>query len=41
MPLLSINPATGEALRTFATLDDEALQARISIAADAATKQRA
>lgn len=41
MPLLSINPATGEALRTFATLDDEALQARITIAADAAAKQRA
>lgn len=41
MPLLSINPATGEALRTFATLDDESLQTRISIATDAATKQRA
>lgn len=40
MPLLSTNPATGEALRTFATLDDEALQARISIAFDAASKQR-
>lgn len=41
MPLLSINPATGDALRTFATLDDEAVQTRIAIAADAATKQRA
>jgi len=41
MPLLSINPAAGETLRTFATLDDEALQARIAIAADAAAKQRA
>ena len=41
MPLQSINPATGEVLRTFAPITDEALRARIGQAAEAAATQRA
>ncbi|MEZ2348730.1 aldehyde dehydrogenase family protein [Terriglobus sp. RCC_193] len=41
MPLQSLNPATGDTLRTFATWDEDALQARIAQAHEAATLQRA
>lgn len=40
MPLQSINPATGEVLRTFPTLDEAAVQQRIGQAAEAALQQR-
>lgn len=40
MPLQSTNPATGELLRSFPTLAEDALQQRIAQAAEAATSQR-
>ncbi len=40
MPLHSTNPATGELLRTFPTLTDDALHTRITQAADAAAVHR-
>jgi succinate-semialdehyde dehydrogenase/glutarate-semialdehyde dehydrogenase len=40
MPLHSINPATGELLRSFPTLTEEALRARIAQASEAATVHR-
>ncbi|AFL87187.1 NAD-dependent aldehyde dehydrogenase [Terriglobus roseus DSM 18391] len=41
MPIQSINPATGEVLRTFTPISDEALRVRIGQAAEAAATQRA
>jgi succinate-semialdehyde dehydrogenase/glutarate-semialdehyde dehydrogenase len=41
MPLQSINPATGEVLRTFTTISDEAVRLRIGQAVEAADTQRA
>lgn len=41
MPLQSTNPATGDVMRTFPALDDDALQQRIALCADAAAAQRA
>jgi succinate-semialdehyde dehydrogenase/glutarate-semialdehyde dehydrogenase len=40
MPLHSINPATGDLLRSFPTLTDEALRARIAQSADASAIHR-
>lgn len=40
IPLQSINPATGEVLRTFTPLTDDALRVRIGQAAEAAATQR-
>jgi succinate-semialdehyde dehydrogenase/glutarate-semialdehyde dehydrogenase len=40
MPLQSLNPATGDVLRTFATWDEDALRGRIAQAHEAATLQR-
>ncbi len=40
MPLRSINPATGELLRSVDTLDEEGLRANLAITAAAATEQR-
>ena len=40
MPLQSINPATGEVLRTFTPISDEALRVRIGRAVEAAATQR-
>ena len=40
MPLQSINPATGDVLRTFTTWDEDALRTRIAQAHEAATLQR-
>ena len=40
MPIASVNPATGETLRTFSALSDADLERRLALAADAARRWR-
>src|ERR1700747_3380755 len=40
MPIASINPATGEALKEFRAFDDKEIEARLKCAAEAFVKHR-